>query len=234
MVGVNMEKTSNESEKMFFLIKIPYNIVKYFCKGVYTTTFILLDIIKHFIKYFLCGYVTISYFVYRLLSLPFKLLGKIFKYQTKDEAREAMLKRRAERAEAIRKQKEQGEAYVNKNVKIEKHDFNWLINKIFNGIAKLPNNIINAFKNAYQNTTFYKNAKNKADINRQALLLSFEGADAEKSEVKLVYEYVAKDPTGKTVKGYFEAFSKVEVHSFLLSEGYEVYSIRTDKWIQFY
>src|SRR5574344_19324 len=271
MVGVNMEKTSNESEKMFFLIKIPYNIVKYFCKGVYTTTFILLDIIKHFIKYFLWGYVTISYFVYRLLSLPFKLLGKIFKYQTKDEAREAMLKRRAERAEAIRKQKEQdaiakkrkilekqnkkeqefikneeqkhkeeerikkeqSEAYVNKNVKIEKHDFNWLINKIFNGIAKLPNNIINAFKNAYQNTTFYKNAKNKADINRQALLLSFEGADAEKSEVKLVYEYVAKDPTGKTVKGYFEAFSKVEVHSFLLSEGYEVYSIRTDKWIQF-
>src|SRR5574344_834447 len=107
MVGVNMEKTSNESEKMFFLIKIPYNIVKYFCKGVYTTTFILLDIIKHFIKYFLWGYVTISYFVYRLLSLPFKLLGKIFKYQTKDEAREAMLKRRAERAEAIRKQKEQ-------------------------------------------------------------------------------------------------------------------------------
>ena len=33
------------------------------------------------------------------------------------------------------------------------------------------------------------------------------------------------------MKGYFEAFSKVEVHSFLLGEGFEVYSIRTNRWI---
>ena len=41
-----------------------------------------------------------------------------------------------------------------------------------------------------------------------------------------------RDANGKTVKGYFDAFSKVEVHSYLLSEGFEVYSIRTSKWIQ--
>src|SRR5690554_4094928 len=66
---------------------------------------------------------------------------------------------------------------------------------------------------------------------RQALLIEFESEDAERSDVKLLYEYVAKNSEGKVVKGYFEAFSKVEVHSFLLSEGFEVYSIRTNKWI---
>ena len=47
-----------------------------------------------------------------------------------------------------------------------------------------------------------------------------------------MYKYVAKSPEGKIIKGYFPAYSKVEVHSFLLSEGNEVYSIETNKWIQ--
>lgn len=50
--------------------------------------------------------------------------------------------------------------------------------------------------------------------------------------MKVMYKYVGKDEEGKIVTGYFPAFSKVEVHSFLLSEGYEVYSIETNKWIQ--
>ena len=71
-------------------------------------------------------------------------------------------------------------------------------------------------------------------MKKEALLINFDGADAEKSDTKVLYEYVAKNPEGKIVKDYFEAFSKVEVHSFLLSEGYEVYSIRTNKWIQMF
>ena len=68
-------------------------------------------------------------------------------------------------------------------------------------------------------------------MHRQALLIDFEGDDAKRSDIKLVYEYEAKSPEGKFVKGHFEAFSKVEVHSFLLSEGYEVYKIHTNKWV---
>jgi len=64
------------------------------------------------------------------------------------------------------------------------------------------------------------------------LLIDFEGEDAVRSDKKIVYQYVAKNPDGKIVKGYFEAFSKVDVHSFLLSEGFEVYSIKSSKWIQ--
>ena len=48
-----------------------------------------------------------------------------------------------------------------------------------------------------------------------------------------IRSYYGKNAEGKLVKSYFEAFSKVEVHSFLLSEGFEVYSIKTSPLIQF-
>lgn len=83
----------------------------------------------------------------------------------------------------------------------------------------------------FANNPLSKSAKNKRDINRQALLLDFDGDDAKRSDIKLIYEYEAKSPEGKFVKGHFEAFSKLEVHSFLLSEGYEVYKIHTNRWV---
>ena len=89
-----------------------------------------------------------------------------------------------------------------------------------------------AIKNKIVNNDFAKHSRNQKMMQKEALLINFEGEDAEKSDVKLLYEYVAKNKEGQVVKGYFEAFSKVEVHSYLLSEGFEVYSIRTNKWIQ--
>ncbi len=71
-------------------------------------------------------------------------------------------------------------------------------------------------------------------MQREALLIDFDGEDAEKSETKELYQYVAKDQEGHVIKDFFEAFSKVEVHSFLLSEGFEVYSIKkASKWTVF-
>ena len=45
-----------------------------------------------------------------------------------------------------------------------------------------------------------------------------------------MYKYVAKNgETGKVETGMFAAFSKLDVHSFLLAEGYEVYEITPQK-----
>ena len=40
-----------------------------------------------------------------------------------------------------------------------------------------------------------------------------------------LFEYLARNPDGKLEKGTIEALSRVDVHSFLLAEGYEVYDI---------
>src|SRR5574344_512177 len=266
-----MKKAShfNPLNMVFFIVKIPYYFVLYFIKGIGATILGLFRFVTSFIKYFVWGYVTVSYGLYRLLTLPIRLICKLFHIQSNDKHREELLKAKAAKAEAVRKLKEQkliekqrkelakqdkkelafikeeearkqkedkkdsDDEYINENVKIEKHNFNYYLNKFFEGIANLPKSIVKGVKKTYESSTIYKNAKNQKDINRQALLLNFEGEDAEKSAVKIVFEYVAKGPDGKTSTGYFEAFSKVEVHSFLLSEGYEVYSIKTNKWIQF-
>lgn len=127
-----------------------------------------------------------------------------------------------------RKDKTKAEVYINENVTIEKKKLSDYINSAFMAIGKLPKKI----KEKFSNNRFAKNKRNKKDINRQVLLLDFEGADAEKSAEKVMYKYTAKNPEGKIITGYFPAYSKVEVHSFLLSEGNEVYSIKTNKWIQ--
>ena len=245
-----------KNKGLFFFIM---NMPKYFIEGIGMCIVYIFIFIGRLIKYFLWGYVTISYWIYRIISFPVRIF-----LPGKDKRREELLKRRAERREEIRKlrekkqldkqrkelekqnkkeqqfikqeeEKQRGEKdeYINEEVKIEKKDFKYYLNKFFEGVAAAPSAVVGFFKKKYQGSTLYKNAKNKRDINRQALLLTFEGEDAEKSEVKVVYEYIAKDANGKTVKGYFDAYSKVEVHSFLLSEGYEVYSIRTSKMIKF-
>ena len=127
-----------------------------------------------------------------------------------------------------KRKKIDSEAYINKNVKLEKQTFEQKIKTAFKALALS----LNGVKNKIKNNTFSKNRRNKKDMKRETLLIDFEGADAIKSDKKVLYEYVAKDINGKVVKEYFNAYSKVEVHSYLLSEGYEVYSIKTNKLIQ--
>lgn len=85
------------------------------------------------------------------------------------------------------------------------------------GLKKILNFQIGGKKDKYQNA--------------EELSINFDGPDAEKSSEKQTYEYVIRTPEGKIEKAYFAAFSKVEVHSFLKSQGNIVYSIRTNKWI---
>ncbi len=75
-----------------------------------------------------------------------------------------------------------------------------------------------------------KYTKNKGEP--VPLTINYDGPDAAKSKDKQVYEYIIKTPEGRYQRGYFSAFSKVEVYSFLRSEGNIVYTIRTNKWLQ--
>ncbi|MDD3187057.1 MAG: type II secretion system F family protein [Bacilli bacterium] len=140
-------------------------------------------------------------------------------------------KRRKQREEK-RKLKEKNE-FINKNVKIEKHTFNDYIQQGIRALNNLPKNFKENINKWYDNLTFVKNKRNRYEMEHQELLINFEGEDAVKSVEKIPYEYVVKNVDGQIIKGHYEAFSKVEVHSFLLSENYEVYSIKTSPWIKF-
>ena len=157
-------------------------------------------------------------------------MAKIEKHALELQRKEEK-KRLKEEKKAAHKKKIESNVYTNENAKFEKKSFKEKIKTLSENINHLPTTIGVWFKYNYDNLTFVKNSKNKKEIQRQALLIDFDSEDAVKTEKKQIYLYEAKRPDGKYVKDKFAAFSKVEVHSYLLSEGYEVYSIKTSKWI---
>lgn len=95
-----------------------------------------------------------------------------------------------------------------------------------------PNKIKEYFIDRWNNISIVKHYKNKKERELEVLLIDKNGTDAERSEKKETYEYLARNNEGKLIKGYFSALSKLDVHSYLLDAGFnEVYEIKTNKWI---
>lgn len=124
------------------------------------------------------------------------------------------------------------EGYVNDSIKIEKRSFGDQLSDFIDKVAAVPKKAWQKVVQVLDIDQIKKNKENEALLKREALLINYSGADAVKADKKIIFEYTGKTADGKYVRDYFSAYSKVEVHSFLLSEGMEVYSIRTDKWIR--
>lgn len=142
--------------------------------------------------------------------------------KVEEEKRLKLIKERQERKNKIDKEKEQARR--------DRKEKALLIKKAQEESKQKEKNERKTFeekvKDWYNNLSFVKDRQNRRELQRQTLLLDFEGADAVRSEEKVTYKYVAKNgETGKVETGYFEAFSKLDVHSFLLADGYEVYEI---------
>ncbi|MFV0275111.1 MAG: type II secretion system F family protein [Bacilli bacterium] len=109
--------------------------------------------------------------------------------------------------------------------------------RFFNNIAidakKVEWNPYKKIKKSILNTKFAKNIIAKRTLKKEALI-DLNSKDAERSDKKIVYKYVVKTPEGKFKRGIFDAYSKLDVHSFLYTEGYEVYSIKTSDWINLF
>lgn len=229
------------SKKFLFII---LKLLKYIWNGIFVISFYVYKVFK----YFIYGIFFLPVFLIRKINNRVKISPEEKeKRKQEEEARRLMIAKEKERlaqeeerrkqelieigrkkqAEIIEERKRQKEkdTYVNENVTLEKKKVSDYINSFFLMLGSGPKKLKEYIIDKYSNSSLVKNRKNTEDIKREALLISFEGEDAEKSNNKKLYQYVAKNPEGKIVKGDFEAFSKTEVHSFLLSDGYEVYSI---------
>lgn len=152
-------------------------------------------------------------------------LTKLQKVQAKQREKERKYLQEQERIAAKKREKDEENLQFAKR---EKKSLGDVINDFFVSIGSIPKKI------KQKNDEERQKQLERKNLSRQVLLIDFDGEDAVKSSEKQIYEYVAKNQEGKIIKGYFDAFSKVEVHSFLLNEGYEVYSIRTSKWIKLF
>lgn len=224
-------------------------IVRLFLKGISTTSILiyvgLVMLLGLFRKLSYLLYKAVKYLLFAIvypIIFIYIFVGKIIEsirmrnqsIKIKNEIkREAKIRKRQEIIETKKRQREKNE-YINKNVEIKRKKLSEYINDFLGFLVSLPKKIRTGIKDWYKSLSIVKNIANKKNVETQALLINFEGEDAKKSDTKVVYEYVAKNSEGKVIKGYFEAFSKVEVHSYLLSEGFEVYSIRTSRAIKLF
>ena len=117
--------------------------------------------------------------------------------------------------------------------KEKQEDFKLRKQSIHQFFKDTPDKIKGRFNQWWGSLSFVKNSRNKRDINRKALLIDFNSEDAVRNEKKVRYKYVCKNEDGKVIRGTFDAFSKLDVHSFLLSEGNTVYSIKESKFSRF-
>ena len=80
------------------------------------------------------------------------------------------------------------------------------------------------FQKIKEKNIFEKNKRQ--DRKKQIVALDINSEDAKRSTEKLIFKYSALNPEGKIEKGSFLGYSKLDVHSYLLSEGYKVYEIK--------
>ena len=85
----------------------------------------------------------------------------------------------------------------------------------------------------YNEIPSVKRKKEAYEASLVPLILDPNGADSVKSPEKQTYKYVARNKEGKVITGYFPAFSKMDVYSYLTDEKMIVYEITTSKSINF-
>lgn len=82
-------------------------------------------------------------------------------------------------------------------------------------------------KKVYKKLTYSKKQELEFQAKKQVLDEQFKDKkdQAARFEKPLVFSYLARNPKGEIEKSDIEALSSVDVHSFLIAEGYEVYEI---------
>lgn len=86
-------------------------------------------------------------------------------------------------------------------------------------------------KALYKKLTYNRNAELELEAKKNVLNEQFSDKNNQAARLShpLVFDYMARNPKGELERGKIESLSRVDVHSFLLAEGYEVYDITAAK-----
>lgn len=188
-----------------------------------------------FLRLCVCVYRFIKYVIYGLI-FPFMIIIRLmFKSKEVNVKKLQITAQKSIEKDKIREEKEKTKIaiednYKNDKIVLEKKGLGDIFNAIILAFVSIPKKI----KEQINRMALIKNAKNKKAFDTMAMLVDFSDGeiDEQKKGKRITWEYIAINEKGKKIKGYFDAFSRLDVQSFLLGEGLAVYSIRTNKMIQ--
>lgn len=85
-----------------------------------------------------------------------------------------------------------------------------------------------------KNTHYMKKKMALLEKDKLNLLAELEGPGAVRSKEPHVYRFTARNREGKLEISYINGFSKLDVNTFLVQDGYEVYRIENNKYIEMF
>jgi type IV pilus assembly protein PilC len=124
----------------------------------------------------------------------------------------------------------------------------WVI--LFNAISFQVDKAYRGTKNTLTNDEIYEKNKGKGkkadkhysysvkvlkklELERQLLDEDLKTAGATREKEPHTYYFKVREKNGKIVTGTMSGYSKLDINAFLVNEGYDVYAIKTSKWIEF-
>lgn len=161
----------------------------------------------------------------------FERLVKKAKIEEEKRAKEQLrLKIEREKKEEIRKKKEE----IIKKKEEEKENKRLAKEEALRKEGK-PATFYEKLKAFYKSLTVSKKELLELEAKKTVLDEQFktDKNDQSRFDKPLLFNYIAKNKNGEIEKGSIEALSRVDVHSFLLAEGYEVYDITAAKQSNF-
>lgn len=137
--------------------------------------------------------------------------------QEQEKARAERAKKFAEKQKKEEEQRRKDEAFEAKQMAIEEQ-------KRKNGEAV---GFFEKIKAWYKKATYNEKQELEYEAKKEVLneLFSDKKSNEKRMHETLVFNYIARNSKGEVEKSSIEALSRVDVHSFLLAEGYEVYEI---------
>ncbi len=84
-----------------------------------------------------------------------------------------------------------------------------------------------------QNSAFMKKKIAKLEAKKVNLIEELKGQGGVRSKEPKVYKFTAKHPDGHIESGTINGYSKLDVNTFLVQEGYDVYEIVSNEWTEF-
>lgn len=84
---------------------------------------------------------------------------------------------------------------------------------------------------AYNKLFWVKSRNDYYEKEKKKLLSILDTEGSVRSQNAVVYQYTARNKSGKVETDIFFAYSKLDVYTYLISEGYDVYKIETSKMI---
>ena len=97
--------------------------------------------------------------------------------------------------------------------------------------AGKSNDVFVQLKQAFIKMKYNKKEMQQLEAKKKVLdeQIKSQKGDVSRYAKPLLFDYIARNPKGELEKSSIEALSRVDVHSFLLQEGYEVYDITAAK-----